>query len=450
MIQVKASGGKGGLPSDWTEEVTATALEAIAKGDAVEYRMYPGVDVFNYGTETLPDACTFFAYTPDNVFRVFQSINNICIQRYVDGAYVTLQTIIPAGGELDYHNGIAITSDGQYIFLTYDPASSNQDRLLIYKTTDWETWSLLYTYTHAVANVKLTKIAMAIDKYILVCTVPRGSFSVSDKAVYAFKFENDTLTPLTITGVSTYSDDSNAVSGGRDCDVSDDGVYWIYTLVNDTTSSAVYMLKRTGDGFANMFAATAIYRLTGSVPNGFGSCAINGVGNQFAFTFGNTPYIKHFSLINDVATELPAPDIAMPGYTNVNPTNFRYKRLAYSKDGNYLFVSGDWIPNVIFYKINGNNLTKLANPATLAGSVSNIYASADGKKVYINNPGDGVLKNYLTGVGAYIIPLISMAETRYLSLNQYTHFGVGMAKTSALEGQPCTATLFKKINDAGV
>ena len=54
---------------------------------------------------------------------------------------------------------------------------------------------------------------------------------------------------------------------------------------------------------------------------------------------------------------------------------------------------------------------------------------------------------YVTGVDGYIMPLRNLRDARYFALNQYANYKLGISDATVTAGQPCTATMFKVLNE---
>lgn len=415
----------GGLPSDWTEEVTATALEAIAEGDAVEYRAFPGADVFNGAVLSIPALINRLAYSRDGNVRAYSPLSDektIVIQRKIEGVFSTVYTqTLSAGGVYS----IEIPSNGAYVFIGVYYSNDTYGMVRAYKYDGDTTYTIADSYPmQYIHSIKVSPD----NQYILV-----GRYSLIP-TFYALKFTDDDITSLGAVENSVGSGVPYAI------DCSNDGVYWICShLVSSTGDCSI--IKRTGDNFA------CTPNIEGGILQTYvGACAISPDGTKIALAV-HSPYLRLYDYTNEVLTSITLP-LALAGQIkdrrpDTNPMAFTY-------DGEYLIIGITVSPFITVLKVNADvPFTKLANPTYLPTAYP-YCVERNGNNAVVLHLSTGACAEYVTGVGDFLMPMHSLRETRYYSLDQYGYYGVGMAKTAAAAGAQCTATMFKKINDAGV
>lgn len=423
IVNFNGPGGGGGLPSDWTEEVTATALENITKGDAIEYRAFPGSDVFNGAALAMPEIIYRLAYSRDGNTRAYvPEVNDrvIVIQRKVDGAFVSVYTQTFDAGGL---RTVTVSADGTYVFVANYSSDAN-GMIRAYKYDGVSTYTVADSYL--LTYIKSMKVSLD-DTYILV--------GRKDGYLRALKFADDDITSLGDVANSVYSTAVYTI------DCSNDGVYWVYCGYFNLFDGYCYaIVKRTGDSFTavntNFYETTASYA---------GACAISPDGTKIVVSKSGS-FLGLYDYTGEVLTSISLP-LALSG--QVHEILEGTSPIAFTYDGEYLIVGHEVAPFVTVLKVNAAvPFTKIANPAYLPTNYA-LCVARNGNNAIVVLQSNYTCVEYITGVSDCLMPLHSLRDTRYFSLDQYGYYGVGMAKTSAAAGDQCTATLFKKINDAG-
>jgi hypothetical protein len=452
MIQVKTSGGKGGLPSDWTEEVTATAGEAIAKGDAIEYCAYPENNSINLSSEAYPELIASAAYSLNMLYRVYvpKGIDTqVVVQKKINDVYTTIQTITFSGWDL---RTPVLSSDGTYLFIPRRHVSPS-NRVDVYKTTDGNSYSFLRTLspsvtTNAVGCAKLSND----DTYLMVGVNQSAGSPYTKQTYFVYKRNGDDFTEILVANGPQQGGSYGTSALNIDC--TNDGIYWISTYTNSSNSGSILFIKRTGDSFAVINLTAGGYNVTTNY--NFGHCAISPDGRYFSHSTSTaSPYVLHYSFVNEVVTKLSDPVVVLVGAvsasTNNSPTSYPSTNgIIYSPSGDRVYIASITSPYFYTYSIENGVVTKLANPSTLPTIATNrVFITSNGNIITIIATSGAVYKA-VTGIGDFIRKIHSLLRSLHLLPNDYGYYGIGIAKTAAAAGSPCTATLFKKINDAGV
>ena len=423
VICRRGGSGGSGIPSTMLEKVTAPALENITIGQAVEYRMYPGEDVFNYSSQANP--AQFLAASPDLSILCFRGTSTstyryLYIWRLIDGQYSLVQTI-DSGLAANYMEKAEVSSDNQFIVASYG-----------------DTNKTAFLWKHDGNSFVKTSAGMGCGSsgsYHTLMFTPNGGYLVIgryDSALSIYKIDKatGTTTPCTVTGALTGSEGTSSYR--LSCDLAAN--YILHTFGTTGTSTTTYRLqifKRTGDTFAPVVSlsnSTVSY-----------NAAISLTGKYVATN--KTSSMDFYTFQNDVLT------LVTPSAGNWPTTTANH--YAFSPDGKYLYAAPGTTPYILIMKIDtsANTLQKLANPTTLPTDWGYVYCSADSRQILYGRNTSAILSIYTTGAGAYMLLLRNLCDARYLALNQYTNYKLGIADATVAAGQPCTATMVKVLNE---
>lgn len=428
--------GGGGLPSGWMEEVTAAAYENITAGDAVEYCAYPSDDTFIGAYEAYPYSPYALKYSSDGQFRVFNDTTNKhigCIQRLIDGVWTTLFS--GAVSSTNVINSVEITAHGECVLFAV-----NNSRIFGYQFNG-STYTVkgeLYTFA---GGQQPNVLKLSLDDVYLV--VMHSSYDLAT----AFKLDKSTCTLTKLEPISGIPSGTSITAGDIDCTA--DGIYWLFTYISGSTTSRAYsgMLKRNGDTFSCIKQGTDIRPAVEVSLSRFLGCAIAPDGSTFILA--DSQYIRPFTLVNDVITSMPQATVHLSQYTVWAGGRRVFQ---YTPSGSHLICLPYAAPYVQIYQVNSTQYVKLANPAQLPVVVQGtITIDGAGKLISIPSSSAGGVFTYTTSSGAPLIrKLRSMLRALVLLPNQFSFFGIGMAKNTVAANEQCKALLFKKINDAQV
>lgn len=412
--------GGGIIPSHMLETVEAYALENITAGDAVEYCMYPGIDVFDYSN--LGGSPNVYCATQDlkTIICKGSAQNFIDVWKLIDGTYTKTQIIdvtpILSGA---YTNRSAISKDGEYLYIVAGQANTSMIiRIYKYNGTIYD-----YIGSHGTGLGVTGAFKISPDgEYLLSVSNP------SYGGLCAFKINNDgSLTTLVTSGQFTVTTTGFDVDSNNSADiVALRRVETSQYLDIYTRSSGVYTRLYT---HANDFHTYAV--------------AVSPTGKYIAANISSPVYLVIYVVDGTNVTYFTLP-------TGTRPTS-NVTSLAFSPDGKYLYCGLITSPYILIYKIDSvtNTFTKLANPANLpTGNYTKIICSSDSRQILMSHETLYGFMSYITGAWSNMLRLRSLHDARYLTLNKYNKYKLGVANNDASIGQMCSATMFKVLSDA--
>lgn len=225
MSYFPSGGGGGLLPEEDCTIVTATAKEAISKGDAVEYRQYPSstyistaeVDLLA-GTD-IPDDTALSANGDYLVCAYEKQAPYARVYKRVGDTYDSTGLVLDSLNQ--YIFACSVSADGRYIVLF----SNTAPHLMLYKTTDFVTWYKLANTidlsAHVTAGPSQSNVQISPDATAVALTFNTSvSSSSGNRRLFLYNIIEDTMVQMVYKGsdgvsnryvITKFTDDSRRI-----------------------------------------------------------------------------------------------------------------------------------------------------------------------------------------------------------------------------------------------
>ena len=418
--------GGGGLPSNWLEERTAIAYEAIAKDAPIECRRFS--DIENGMTELagLPDSVFggySLGYSPDGAHLFVGASTTAPRVRVYKRTLTGLVRLadLPIGTINHYPRSFVFSASGIYLAFV---AGSGTGSEIYFLKRNGDTYSLLRTVSASVWGDLVWGID---DQYLYIRIYDGTHLGCITRTGDSFSIVTTVITNFGTSQHFAISPDKNYLAG-----------------IN--SSYGLVMWKRTPG--TNTWTKLAF---TDSLPTSARTgLAFSKDGNFFYTSSTNVnPPFTIYRRNEDTFTYI-ANDAPWSGFTSVS--HF----LCTPDNKSIIAVGTNTNPmTLLILERSGDVLVRKATQTLVAAStVSTLAMTSDLSEFAISYSGGPLLlQRYGIDAGDFITNMTSIHTDKYLSVReQLSFYGVGIATQAAAQGAECKVKLFKPMNDlmAGV